>query len=323
MKHNLPRFVIESLTIEVFVIGYKTIGESILIFIKCDSSIVFSAIIDCYSYNSMNKTDEILSANKVDKLNYLCWSHPDEDHSTGIDIIFKKYVDNSTIINIPENAEINAEECSQKVFQIFNELQSDVNSARKKYNVYTVSDSKDLLCTLDDLNFMYNNTSFTLKMNSIAPNSQLLRKDLLSKNFKPNNHSIAFILTLGNTSLFFTGDIENSTIKSIHPKQIPAQIDFIKIPHHCSSTSDYLLNYFDEAKVACTTSYIRGKSHHPDIALLTQYCQKCKHVYMTSHQNQTINKYDFGVIHITFDVLNDIITPILNGNAVSFCNDCP
>mgnify|MGYP003178190657 CR=1 FL=1 len=39
MNYNLPRIVYKSLTIEVYVIGYKTIGESIVIFIKCDSGI--------------------------------------------------------------------------------------------------------------------------------------------------------------------------------------------------------------------------------------------------------------------------------------------
>lgn len=318
MKTNLPRIVTKSLTVEVYVIGYKTIGESIVLFIKCDSSIVFSAVIDCYSYNSINKTDEILSANNINKLNYICWSHPDEDHSAGFDLIFEKYVDNDTLINIPENAEINTNQCAQKVIQIFNELNPNVNKTENFYNVYTVSDLKDLLSSQNDLNFLYNNNLFTLKMHSIAPNSHLLRYDLLNKSFKQNNHSIALILYLGDYNLLFTGDIENSTIKSIHKKNIPSHIDFVKIPHHCSNTSDQLLNYFDEATIACTTSYIRGRSNHPDIDLLKQYTKKCQRVYMTSHKNSAENQNDFGVIHISFDILNHLVIPDLYGNAIEF-----
>lgn len=318
MNYNLPRIVYKSLTIEVYVIGYKTIGESIVIFIKCDSNIVFSAVIDCYCYNHINKTDEILLLNNINKINYLCWSHPDEDHSAGFDVIFEKYVDSNTLVNIPENVEINSFQCSQKVIELFNKLKDNAKGRENKYKVYTVSDSKDLLYNQDDLNFIYNNKSFILEMKSFAPNSNLLRLDSLNENFEKNNHSIAFILNLGENALLFTGDIENPTIRLIHPKNIPNHIDFIKIPHHCSNTSDIFLSLFDKAKVACTTSYVRGKSNHPSIDLLKQYTKKCEQIYMTSSNNRDYNQNNYGIVHITLDVLNNIIHSNLEGNAIEF-----
>ena len=61
-------FVDNQLQIEINVIGYKTIGESSVIFIKCDSTIVFSAVIDCYCNHGMNKTIDILKANGKEQL---------------------------------------------------------------------------------------------------------------------------------------------------------------------------------------------------------------------------------------------------------------
>lgn len=57
---NLPYLVKEKLVIEINVIGYKTQGESSIVFIKKDSKIFFSIVVDCFCYHKMNKTVEIL-----------------------------------------------------------------------------------------------------------------------------------------------------------------------------------------------------------------------------------------------------------------------
>ena len=54
MNSKIPYLVKNSLEIEVYVIGYKTMGESIILFIKLDSKIVFSVVIDSYKYNGVN-----------------------------------------------------------------------------------------------------------------------------------------------------------------------------------------------------------------------------------------------------------------------------
>ena len=59
MNDDIPYIVENSLSIEINVIGYKTQGESIVLFIRVDSNIVFSAVIDSYSYKNINKTMEI------------------------------------------------------------------------------------------------------------------------------------------------------------------------------------------------------------------------------------------------------------------------
>ena len=78
------------------------------------------------------------------------------------------------------------------------------------------------------------------------------------------------------------------------------------------------LSLFDEAKVACTTSYVRGKSNHPSIDLLKQYTKKCEQIYMTSSNNRDYNQNNYGIVHITLDVLNNIIHSNLEGNAIEF-----
>ena len=50
----------KSLTIETKIIGYKNQGECVLIFVRVDNGICFSALIDCYMTNSIDKVSKIL-----------------------------------------------------------------------------------------------------------------------------------------------------------------------------------------------------------------------------------------------------------------------
>lgn len=119
---GLPYLVKEKLVIEINVIGYKTEGESSVVFIKYDSGIAFSIVVDCFCYQNKNKTVEILRNNNVKSIDYLCWSHPDYDHSQGMCDIFTEFVNEKTIINIPENVDNAYEICSNKVKNLFDTL---------------------------------------------------------------------------------------------------------------------------------------------------------------------------------------------------------
>lgn len=73
MQNNKKYYVQNNLSIEIYVVGYKMLGESIVLFIRLDNTIIFSAVIDSYSYNGINKTLEILQSNGVSRIDYLCW----------------------------------------------------------------------------------------------------------------------------------------------------------------------------------------------------------------------------------------------------------
>lgn len=201
MKDKYPCIVRNALKIEVYVIGYKGIGESIVLFIKADSLVIFSAVVDSYCYCGENKTIEILNKNSVDKIDYFCWSHPDEDHSLGIDELFHNYIDEDTLINIPEDVEINKNKCSERTIEIFN-LLIECSKSKKKYKVYTISDFKDILAYENDFRVLYNDKEYLMKIESISPNSSLIRQELDVLNFNKNRHSIAFLLYFGKTVFF-------------------------------------------------------------------------------------------------------------------------
>lgn len=318
MNDDIPYIVENSLSIEINVIGYKTQGESIVLFIRVDSNIVFSAVIDSYSYKNINKTMEILKNNKVKQINYLCWTHPDEDHSKGLNEIIKKYVNSNTLINIPENIEVSDYNCSSETVKIFDLLKDNLKLSKKnRYRVYTVSDFKDILVYEKNLKINYHEKEYVIEIKSIAPNSNLIREELRLDTFNKNKHSIALLFYFGNLIFLFGGDMENSTIRQFNKTKIPASFDFIKIPHHGSDSSTALLDFIEKVNISCTTSYIKGCSNNPNKCVMKRYKDISEHVYSTCNIDNGY-KGDFGIICTVFDVINQSSKTFLEGDACDY-----
>lgn len=80
----------KKLLIETYIIGYKSQGESILFFIRTDGGISFSGLVDCFYLKDIDKVRDILEGNKISTLDFICWTHPDWDHSKGLENIIEK-----------------------------------------------------------------------------------------------------------------------------------------------------------------------------------------------------------------------------------------
>lgn len=130
-----------------------------------------------------------------------------------------------------------------------------VSSKQKKYTVKGV---------VDNLNLEYRKFDggargiyeFTIK--SIASDSSILRRNDFKVSFTKNDYAIGIILNLGELNILFSGDIENRTITKMPDFYFLGYIDFIKVPHHCSSSSDKLLTIPDleqKSEISCTTVF--------------------------------------------------------------------
>lgn len=85
------RLYSNSLFFEVYLIGYNSQGESILFFLRTDEGVIYSGVVDCYTYKSINKTIDLLKKENIEKIDFLCWTHPHDDHSLGIDKLLGKH----------------------------------------------------------------------------------------------------------------------------------------------------------------------------------------------------------------------------------------
>ena len=84
--------------VRIYVIGYRNIGESIVVFMIDDNKgvdkVVFSMIIDCYKKGDLNIAMDLLKKHGVSELDFAIWTHPHDVHSPGFDEIIYGDVSN-------------------------------------------------------------------------------------------------------------------------------------------------------------------------------------------------------------------------------------
>ena len=73
--------------------------------------VFYTMVVDCYAKGDVNKTKELLDKFHVVHIDLLCWSHPDKDHSVGVDTLIENYCDDRSCILVPYGIEGRDEDC--------------------------------------------------------------------------------------------------------------------------------------------------------------------------------------------------------------------
>ncbi len=312
--------ITKNFNVKIYVIGYKNQGESIVILFLDNTTnkntVKYSIVIDCFEYKKKNLTDEILREYSVETLSMLCWTHPDIDHSRGIDHLIKKYCKTSTKILMPEhfygiNNDIvifkdkKEREAINRIFELDRLKNNSVTNISVAANGYN---------EIDSLTFSTFVKDFDVSINAVTPVSSILSKYIRENNHNINKNelSISLIINIDDYNFFFGGDTLNNHICAIKRPFIK-DCRFIKIPHHSSDSSDFLIQSIDDSiDIACTTIFSPKKL--PLDHILKGYHGKGD-VFSTGHKSK--KKYDYGVIEYSYHFLpNDMNIEIkLHGNA--------
>lgn len=85
----MDKFFKEKLELVIYTIGYANEGESIIAIVKMDGISSYTVVIDAYKVENKNIAVRILESEKIENIDLLCWSHPDEDHSLGLEDYIK------------------------------------------------------------------------------------------------------------------------------------------------------------------------------------------------------------------------------------------
>lgn len=311
---------IDNLILKIYVIGYKNIGEALLILFidKKDNNVVFSIVVDCYEVDDFNITDKYLEKYGVKKLDLICWTHPHTDHSLGLDKIIKKYYDENMLIFLPELyfgkfSEDVLQKESAKTEEIHKNI---VNSIKLKENIRYISANADLSCAylidikgVEDTSIKYMNLYFLTPVSSLINYYALYGKSFS----KPNNLSISFVMSLDGYNFYFGGDTENPHISYI-PKEIIKQFRWIKVPHHCSlgarHIADHLGTNLDFS--ASTVFYSRKLP----VKYIQELYKNSSRLFMTQKEQDQANSH-YGVIEFIYLFSRDSIECQVNtyGNA--------
>lgn len=311
---------IEKLYFHIYTIGYRGAGESIVFFIENDYGIAYSGVIDIYENDNCNKTIEILKENKIDKIDFFCWTHPHKDHSVGIGKILNSYIGINSKIVVPDNIykmeyEFDDEAIETSMEYIINNFKSN---KRIKPKIYSVKGNNRIELKYIGTGVRNSRQRYRFEIETIAPVIDIIEKRYFNEKFYTlNDFSIALIVNLGEFTYLFGGDIQDSTIKKID--FIPEKIDYLKIPHHTSKGSLELLNWFESgyaSGIACTTEY--SSSGLPNFESLDLYKNYFTSIFSTKGLDE--QKYELGVIHTVNDILTGKFYTDLDGNGVVYHN---
>jgi len=304
---------LEKLIFNVYLIGYKNQGESIIFTLENDFGIAYSGVVDCFEVQNENETIKLLDKLGIKNLDIVCWTHPHEDHSIGIEKVLSNYVSEKTRIVFPNG--LNQLEYSysdkriEEAIAIINEIL--VSPKIKKPKIRPVCDVKNI-----DKRRVGNQVqgSYQLEVTSFTPISDIIEKrELLDKLYTFNDYSVALLISIGGYNFLLSGDIQDTSIDKIEEFAIPEKIDYIKIPHHSSEHSLKLkswLNVENKTSVSCTTEY--ASSSLPRIPVLDTYNFFSNKVFCTNKKDCTDG---FGMIHTIYNVLTKELDTELYGSA--------
>jgi len=321
---NIKNF--NDLRLRVFTIGYPVMGESILVLLCNGDEVLFTAITDCYCIDKgegviYNHIDTILSRFNIEQIDVFIWTHPDKDHSLGIENVLNCYdKQHKAEIFIPEGlidqrkieGSLCEDSCTAIDFLYSN--YSNKNSQRTKRRIHTVSvddhEVRDLL--LLEIYADGELLPLTCKYRFVLPYAEFSNHaNFWDMEMEHNLMSIVYSIEINGRNYLFTGDLLDDGTRMMS-EEVFARINYIKIPHHGSEHSkefQYKVKHFCAGGIIATTTRFNN-SKDPKESTLMAYRDMGEVYYITDEQS-----YCVGCIETEVDVINDICITKCVGNA--------
>ena len=273
----------------VYVAGYRTKGESIVILLKEGDRTFYSIVIDSFCIGEepdvINSTTEILDENGVKALSMLVMSHPHEDHIMGMDKLLSYYCNKETRFYYPfhsfdlDQGLVDLKEEEKRILRIVKQKNSTLKTFSNPVAItvggYSLLDRVHLYDNDDP----EEERSRPIEIVAVTPVGPVNDAKRNNKKLDPNDLSISIMINMSEYYLFFGADTTNAHITHLD-KDLMSAVRFVKIPHHASDTADKLINCFsgNQLDFACSTSFYVGQSSLPNKDILDLYCLVSKRV---------------------------------------------
>lgn len=294
---------IKEIELHIYVLGYYPIGESVfaVVWDKAEKRVLKSVLFDCYEQEGINRIYSVLDKYGLrdNKLDFVVWTHPDEDHSVGFEQLLKDYTAPRTIALLPEGV-------TKKVFDLSWFGIKRYFTVRRKNNLFRHLIVERVSCSNnrtypDDYGAtrykdgLGDDLRFSLEI--ATPFSyQVFQKTEVNKTFIKNDLSLSVLLRFGDHSFFFGGDAMNQSLAEVEPSKW-SDVVFVKIPHHASKSSNKLPKILEDnidfkrfgRVTAISTSFEKGTSHLPEKEVLEKYKTVSDSILLTQDDIHTNN----------------------------------
>lgn len=284
MRLSGPEFSIDlqDFVLEVYVVGYRVKGESIVVLFKERNRTFYSIVIDsyCKRYRKQinNRAESILTQNGVNTIPMLIMSHPHEDHIVGMESLIDCFCDENSQFYYParsfdiNNPTITLTNKERKILKLVRKN----NTVKKTFSnpVGVPSGGYVLLrnVRIYDVSDYEKVGVLPVEIVAVTPISSVNDAKAANMFLNPNDLSISVLINVNGYYLLLASDTTNDHIAQLD-RELMSYVKFIKIPHHASNTSDKLTKLLlpDQLDYACCTTYNVGRSHLPLISVLNEY----------------------------------------------------
>lgn len=310
-----------NIQLKILLIGYRSQGESVIfqIYDAEKKEILYDGAIDSYELQGKNKTIDFLGGDRTKKLDFLCWSHPDKDHSVGLVDVMNVCCDGKTNICIPGTLDehLNQKETLSESSKII--LDKILNHCKDNPNNISTVDTR-MGDRVEEIFFQDNSLErVRFRIWGIAPSSgEITNWKLYKKERVKNILSVGLLLELGKYRFLLTGDMPDESIQNVYG-QFFNDVVLVKIPHHGSDGSGTMIDALSASPsihlstlgmLACTTVFTPKSLPLDDI--LDKYMGiGCSRIDST-HTGPDL----FGCVEYNFDVFDSQrVTIRHHGNA--------
>ena len=250
---------LDTVFVDIHCIGKNPIGEGIIINVNCKDKSIYSGIID----EGFNK--KIFEENKIEKLNFICWSHPHDDHTNGIKEVIGKYTDKNTMIIVPCGISDVKRKMTPLCKKTYKPIKKINSRGKKRDGEYIEVSQFTVLPTIKFVD--QRGKELIIGIKTISPVSKRINNLRNNKEVNLNELSICMIISINGVEFLFTGDIYNNVINEMNiNKEDIKNIVYYKIPHH-----ELLEGYIKRGmKVYCTSSsYLKGTNATCDFGVIS------------------------------------------------------
>lgn len=324
---NIKNF--NDLRLRIFTLGYPVMGESILVLLCNKEEALFSVVTDCYCIDKgegevFNHIDSILASYNIKQIDAFIWTHPDKDHSLGIENVLNCYdkqrkaeifIPDGLIDQRNKKGSLCKESCCAIDYLYSN--YSSKNSRKTKRQIHTVSTDDHEVRDLLTLEVYADGELLPLicKYRFVLPYAEFCNHACFwDMEMEHNLMSVVYSIEINGRNYLFTGDLLDDGTNMMSD-EVLARINYIKIPHHGSDHSKEFQNkvksFVDRKITSAVTRFNNSKD--PKEPTLLAYNDLGDVYYITDERT-----YDFGCVETEVDVMNDTCITNCFGNASEY-----